>query len=154
MGKGKFWGSKRTGMWIMCFLLSSNSGFRKSALWTCENRETVCRAVSPHLKNWMSSLSASKYIFVLVLIFVLQFKCHIEWFTEVCSQRQNKVLKFWLRCMNFLLRIVIPNKWIYFSKSGFWPGVGVFLFRETPIPDKYFLKILLVHYCTPFITRI
>ena len=29
--------------------------------------------------------------------------------------RQNKVLKFWLWYMNFLLRIVIPTKWIYFS---------------------------------------
>jgi len=33
------------------------------------------------------------------------------------SKRQNKVLKFWLWYMNFLLRIVIPTKWIYFSIS-------------------------------------
>jgi len=31
------------------------------------------------------------------------------------SKRQNKVLKFWLWYMNFLLCIVIPTKWIYFS---------------------------------------
>jgi len=31
------------------------------------------------------------------------------------SKRQNKVFKFWLWYMNFLLRIVIPTQWIYFS---------------------------------------
>ena len=35
------------------------------------------------------------------------------------SKRQNKVLKFWLWYMNYLLRIVIPTKWIYFSTRDF-----------------------------------
>ena len=36
------------------------------------------------------------------------------------QKRQNKVLKFWMWYMNFLLRIVIRTKWIYFSISRYW----------------------------------
>jgi len=34
-------------------------------------------------------------------------------------KRQNKVVNYWLWYMNFLLRIVTPTKWIYFSTLGY-----------------------------------